>query len=67
MRCYIVQGPGIRRYAGTNALSKITRNEMIEKHGFKKSDIQIEETDISLAKKDLLEFVNSLCEEFDRV
>lgn len=66
MRCYLVKGPGAKRYAATNADARTTREELVEQLGCKKKDIEIEQTDIPVAKADLLEFINTLCVESDR-
>lgn len=65
MRCYLVTGPGAKRYASTNADARATRDELVEQLGCKKKDVEIEQTDIPTAKAELLEFVNGLCAEFD--
>lgn len=66
MRCYLVTGPGAKRYAATNADARTTREELVEQLGCKKKDVEIEQTDIPVAKADLLEFVNGLCKELDK-
>jgi hypothetical protein len=65
MRCYLVKCPGAKRYAATNADARTTREELVEQLGVKKKDIEIEQTDIPVAKADLLEFINGLCAETD--
>jgi len=65
MRCYLVQGGGRKRYASTNADATATRNTIVEETGAKKKDVTIEQTDIPVAKADLLEFINTLCAETD--
>lgn len=66
MRCYLVKTPtGIKRYASTNADAKTQRDEFMADGGWKKSAIVIEQVDISLAKAELLEFINGLCKEID--
>jgi hypothetical protein len=61
MRCYLVKGPGAKRYAATNADARTTREELVEQLGVKKKDIEIEQTDIPVAKAELLKFINGLC------
>jgi hypothetical protein len=61
MRCYLVQGGGRKRYAGTNADASAVRNTIVEEMGVKKKDVDIVQVDISLAKHELLEFINKLC------
>lgn len=65
MRCYLVIGPGAKRYASTNAEARAARDELTEQLGCKKKDVKIEQTDISIAKTELLRFINDLCAELD--
>lgn len=65
MRCYLVQAPGAKRYAGTNALSITARNELVDKLGLRKKDVAITEVDVPMAKAELLSFINTLCVELD--
>lgn len=65
MRCYLVTGPGAKRYASTNADARATRDELVLQLGCKKKDVEIEQTDIPTAKAELLEFVNGLCAGLD--
>ena len=65
MRCYLVTGPGAKRYASTNADAQANRDTLVEQLGCKKKDVEIEQTDILTAKAELLEFVNGLCAELD--
>lgn len=65
MRCYLVKGPGAKRYAATNADARTTREELVEQLGCKKKDIEIEQTDVPTAKAELLDFINGLCKELD--
>lgn len=65
MRCYLVTGPGAKRYSSTNADARATRDTLVEQLGCKKKDVEIEQTDIPTAKAELLEFVNGLCKELD--
>lgn len=65
MRCYLVQAPGAKRYASTNADARATRDELVDQLQVKKKDVTIEQTDIPTAKAELLEFINSLCKETD--
>ena len=61
MRCYLIQGPGARRYAATAAAARETRDDLVLKLGCKKKDVMTEQTDILVAKADLLAFINLLC------
>lgn len=65
MRCYLVTGPGAKRYAATNADARTTREELVEQLGCKKKDIEIEQTDVPTAKAELLDFINGFCKELD--
>ena len=48
------------RYAGTNALAKEEKTELMEKFDLKKSDVTIEDADIPSDKTNLLEFINTV-------
>jgi hypothetical protein len=61
MRCYLVTGPGAKRYAATSALARAARDELVDLLGCKKKEIEIEQTDVPTAKADLLKFINGLC------
>lgn len=65
MRCYLVTGPGAKRYAATNADARATRDSLVEQLGCKKKDVEIEQAEVPTAKADLLEFINGLCAELD--
>ena len=65
MRCYLVQGGGRKRYAGTQADARVTRDAVAEETGVKKKDITIEEAEVPVAKAELLNFINELCIELD--
>lgn len=65
MRCYLVTGPGAKRYAATNADARSTRDELVEQLGCKKKDVEIEQVEVPTAKAELLEFINELCKELD--
>jgi hypothetical protein len=65
MRCYLVTGPGAKRYAATNADARATRDALVEQLGCKKKDVEIEQAEVPTAKADLLEFINGLCAELD--
>lgn len=66
MRCYLVTGPGAKRYASTNADARATRDHLVDLLDCKKKDVEIEQVDIPTAKPDLLAFINGLCEELDQ-
>lgn len=65
MRCYLVKGPGAKRYAATNADARAKRDELVEQLGCKKKDVEIEQAEVPVAKAELLEFINGLCTELD--
>ena len=65
MRCYLVTGPGAKRYAATNADARSTRDELVEQLGCKKKDVEIEQVDVPTAKAELLDFINGLCKKTD--
>ena len=72
MRCYKVtvevdDEVYATRYAGTNALARETRDELMEQFEVKKSQVKIEDAEIPVAKDALLEFVNELCAQMDAV
>lgn len=66
MRCYLVTGPGAKRYAGTRADATATRNSIVEERGCKKNHVTISEAEIPTAKSELLDFVNGLMAELDQ-
>lgn len=65
MRCYLVTGPGAKRYAATSAEARATRDGLVDLLGCKKKDVEIEQTDVPVAKAQLLDFINGLCAELD--
>lgn len=65
MRCYLVTGPGAKRYAATNAEARATRDDLVELLGCKKKEVEFEQMDIPVAKAELLAFINGLCAELD--
>jgi hemoglobin-like flavoprotein len=65
MRCYLVKGPGAKRYAATNADARAKRDELVEQLGCKKKDVEIEQAEVPTAKAELLDFINELCTELD--
>lgn len=67
MRCYLVKGSGAKRYAATQADSRAKREELVSLLGCKKKDVDITEVEVPTSKADLLEFINELCAESDKV
>jgi hypothetical protein len=66
MRCYLVTGPGAKRYGSTQADAHAKRDALVDKLGCKKKDVEIEEVEVPVSKADLLEFINGLCAEADK-
>lgn len=70
-RCYKIEAVNeegyivATRYAGTNALARETRDELVEKFELKKRDVNIEKADIPHQKDELIAFVNELLTESD--
>lgn len=70
MRCYLVTATinadkTVRRIAGTNALAKAQRDELVAEHEIKKKDVTIEDHEVPVAKDDLIAYVNGLLTELD--
>lgn len=66
MRCYLVQGGGRKRYAGTRADARSIRDKIVEETGCEKKGVTFEEDEIPVGKADLIQFVNNLCAELDK-
>ena len=66
MRCYLVTGPGAKRYAGTQADARATCEDLVAQLGCKREDVKIEQTDVPTTKEELLEFINGLCADLDK-
>lgn len=56
-----------RRLAGTQALAKETRDELMDKFDLPKKDVTIEDEEVPMDKPSLLEYLNVLLEEQDAV
>lgn len=68
MRVYLVKAStGAKRYGGTQADAKGKRDGLMEQEGLKKSSVTIEEVEVPTAKPLLLDFINGLCEEQDKL
>ena len=65
MRCYLIQAPGAKRYAGTQADARTKREELMALTNSKKKDVSIEEAEIPAGKSEQLDFINELCKELD--
>jgi hypothetical protein len=53
------------RFAGTQADSRSTRDNLMEQFDVKKSAVEIEEVEIPMAKPDLLGWINELSAKSD--
>jgi len=63
MRCYTVTtrtSPPLKRFAGTQADAKKTRDQLMVDADVKKKDVVIEETEVPVAKAALIQFLNDL-------
>jgi len=65
MRCYVVattdnEGNKHQAFASTNATAKEQRDQYVEAYGVKKSEVDVSQTDVPLAKAQLLSFMNEL-------
>lgn len=56
-----------RRLAGTQALAKDARDELMDKFGLPKKNVVIEDEEVPMDKPSLLEYLNTLLEEQDAV
>lgn len=66
MRCYFVECKGLGfRYAGTSALARETREELMALFNVRKKDVTIEDAEIPVGKAELLAFVNKLAAQSD--
>lgn len=70
MRCYIITAKSgedtiATRIAGTNALARETRDQLMEKFGLRKKDIAIDGADVPTQKDALIEHINGLHEAAD--
>lgn len=65
MRCYVVKGPGCKRYAATQAGIKAERDKVMSITGCNKKEITSREVDVPTNKAELLSFINDLCKEAD--
>lgn len=71
MRCYLVTATDdgetvATRYASTAADSKTTRDDLIEKFGVAKKNVEIEQVEVPLDKAGLLEYLNELVAKNDK-
>lgn len=71
MRCYLVVAAEgdetiATRYAGTNALAKEARDELVSTFVLKKKDVSIEQHEVPVAKDDLIAYLNDLVKVNDK-
>lgn len=59
MRCYLIDGAGVKKYCGTQAEVAAQKKELMGK-GLKRKDIVISEVDIPDDKQGKLDFINGL-------
>lgn len=62
MRCYVVEAGGLKKYAGTQAEARQVKAELAVRASIKEREVTVTETDVPLAKADLLAFINELQE-----
>lgn len=65
MRCYLItaaegESTIATRYAGTNALAKEARDELVSTFALKKKDVTIEQHEVPVAKDELIAYLNKL-------
>lgn len=66
MRCYQIEATSkegtllATRVAGTNALARTQRDELMDTYGLKKSQVTIEQIEVPVSKEALLEHLNEL-------
>jgi hypothetical protein len=66
MRCYLVSCGPLTKLAGTNALARQAKAELVEKTGRKKSDATIEDHVLPYGKPNLIEYVNQLRADYEQ-
>lgn len=66
MRCYLVTCGPLTKLAGTNALARAARVELVEKTGRKKSDAVIEDHVIPYGKPNLLAYLNGMRADYEQ-
>lgn len=72
MRCYkVIAKDGddtvAFRFAGTSADARTTRDELVESTGLKKKNVEIEQTEVPVAKAELIGFLNEMATQLDLV
>lgn len=66
MRCYLVTCGPLTRVAGTNALARAAKAELVEKTGRKKSGATIEDHLIPYGKPNLIAYLNQLRGDYEQ-
>lgn len=65
MKAYLVEGGGLRRYAGSQTEVREKRDEIMELAGIKKKDVTHEEVEIPTNKAELIPFINEIVIELE--
>lgn len=66
MRCYLVSCGPLTKLAGTNALARAAKAELVEKTGRKKSDATIEDHVIPYGKPNLIAYLNDIRADYEQ-
>ena len=66
MRCYLVSCGPLTKLAGTNALARAAKAELVEKTGRRKSDATIEDHVIPYGKPNLIAYLNAIRADYEQ-
>jgi hypothetical protein len=66
MRCYLVTCGPLTKLAGTNALARAAKAELVERTGRRKSDAVIEDHVIPYGKPNLIAYINGLKADYEQ-
>jgi hypothetical protein len=66
MRCYLVSCGPLTKLAGTNALARAAKTELVEKTGRRKSDATIEDHVIPYGKPNLIAYLNAVRADYEQ-
>lgn len=66
MRCYLVSCGPLTKLAGTNALARAAKAELVERTGRKKSDASIEDHVIPYGKPNLIAYINAMRADYEQ-
>lgn len=66
MRCYLVSCGPLTKLAGTNALARAAKAELVEKTGRKKSDATVEDHVIPYGKPNLITYLNATRADYEQ-